>query len=204
MHKNKAAASCRTPNASRHQRPLHTRHRVKYHWDQRRSRMGPYGDRHVVFYVMPIWFRASWLRIRTKRQQAAALQTLRAYQRLLHTRHRVKYHWDQRRSRMGPYGDRHVVFYVMPIWFQASWLCIRTKRQQAAALQALRAYQRLLHTRRRVRSHWDHRRDRMGPYGDRHGVGAELRRSSFGTGAKRWGNAIRTGKLSVFRVNGVL
>ncbi|HOK76176.1 MAG TPA: hypothetical protein PLW35_00470 [Verrucomicrobiota bacterium] len=43
----------------------------------------------------------------------------------------------------------------MPIWFQTRCLRTRTKRQQAAALQALRAYQRPLHPRQRGRNHWD-------------------------------------------------
>jgi len=47
--------------------------------------------------------------MQTKRQQAAALQTLRACQRHQHPRQRVKDHRDQGRDRMGPYGDRHVV-----------------------------------------------------------------------------------------------
>ncbi len=45
---------------------------------------------------MPIWGQALCLGRKTKRQQAAALQTLRAYQRPLHP--------------LGPYGDRHVVW----------------------------------------------------------------------------------------------
>ncbi len=45
----------------------------------------------------------------------------------------------------------------MPIWGQAHCLCITTKRQQAAALQALRACQSPLHPRQRVRNHWDQR-----------------------------------------------
>ena len=45
----------------------------------------------------------------------------------------------------------------MPIWFQARCLRIETKRQQAAALQALRAYQRPLHPRQRGRNHFDQR-----------------------------------------------
>ncbi len=55
------------------------------------------------------------------------------------------------------YGDRHVVCDFMPIRFQARWLRIETKRQQAAALQTLRAYQRPLHPRRRVRNYRDRR-----------------------------------------------
>jgi len=43
------------------------------------------------------------------------------------------------------------------IWGQTRCLGIETKRQQAAALQALRAYQRPLHPRQRVRNHRDQR-----------------------------------------------
>jgi len=68
---------------------------------------------------------------------------------------------------------------TVPIWCQARCLRIRTKRQQAAALQALRAYQRPLHPRQRVRNRLDQRRDRM-PSGDRHAVGSERHRSSLG------------------------
>jgi len=108
---------------------------------------------------MPIWFQARCLHIKTKRQQAAALQTLRAYQRPLHPRRRAKNHWGQRHDPMGP------------IWGQTR--CLRchadmvpdtlfahrkeTKRQQAAALETLRAYQRPLHPRQRVRNHRDQR-----------------------------------------------
>ncbi|HOK79077.1 MAG TPA: hypothetical protein PLW35_15300, partial [Verrucomicrobiota bacterium] len=81
---------------------------------------------------------------------------------------------------------------------------IETKRQQAAALQTLRACQRALHLQQRVRDHWDQGRDRMGPYGDRHAVGSEPHRPPLGSGAKRWGVTIRTRKLSVFRVNAEL
>ncbi|HOK78461.1 MAG TPA: hypothetical protein PLW35_12160, partial [Verrucomicrobiota bacterium] len=56
------------------------------------------------------------------------------------------------------------------IWGQARCLGRKTKRQQAAALQTLRAYHRPLHPRLRGRNHRDQRRGRMGPYGDRHGV----------------------------------
>ena len=45
----------------------------------------------------------------------------------------------------------------MPIWFQARRLGMNTKRQQAAALQALRANQRPLHPRQRLSNHWDQR-----------------------------------------------
>ncbi|MGC8990948.1 MAG: hypothetical protein ACP5MD_12580, partial [Verrucomicrobiia bacterium] len=45
----------------------------------------------------------------------------------------------------------------MPTWGQTRCSRIKTKRQQAAALQALRAYQRPLHRRQRVRNHWDQR-----------------------------------------------
>ncbi|HOK79143.1 MAG TPA: hypothetical protein PLW35_15635, partial [Verrucomicrobiota bacterium] len=41
------------------------------------------------------------------------------------------------------------------IWGQTRCLGMKTKRQQAAALQALRAYQRPLHPRQRVKNHWD-------------------------------------------------
>ncbi len=64
------------------------------------------------------------------------------------------------------------------IWGQTRCLCIKTKRQQAAALQTLRAYQRPLHPRQRVKYHSDQRRDRMGPYGDRHVVGLQRRRAA--------------------------
>ncbi|HOK78612.1 MAG TPA: hypothetical protein PLW35_12945, partial [Verrucomicrobiota bacterium] len=72
---------------------------------------------------------------------------------------------------------------------------------QAAALQALRAYQRPLHPRRRVRSYRDQRRDRMTRYGDRHIVGSERYRPSLGAGANGWRTTTRARKLSVFRVN---
>jgi len=55
------------------------------------------------------WGQTRWSRIKRKRQQAAALQTLRACQRPLHPRQRVTNHRDQRRKATGPNGDRHVV-----------------------------------------------------------------------------------------------
>ena len=85
------------------------------------------------------------------------------------------------------------------IWGQTRCLGMKTKRQQAAALQALRAYQRPVHPRRRVGNHRDQRRDRMGPYGDRHVVGSERHMPSLGAGAKRWGTKFKTRKLSVLR-----
>ncbi len=136
-----------------------------------------------------IWGQTRCLCRRTKRQQAAALQALRACQRSRHLQQRVRNRWDQRRDRMGP------------LCGQARCLCRRTKRRQAAALQTLRAYQRSLHPRQRVGNHWDQRHDRMGRNGDRHVIGSEGHNSSLGAGGKRWGTTIRTRKLSVFSVN---
>ena len=45
----------------------------------------------------------------------------------------------------------------MPIWGQTRCLGMKTKRQQAVALQTLRACQRPLHPRQGVRNHWDQR-----------------------------------------------
>jgi len=89
-------------------------------------------------------------------------------------------------------------------WGQTRWSSIKRKRQQAAALQTLRACQRVVHPRQGVRNHWDQRRDQTRPYGDRHVVGSERRWWPLSAGIKRWGTAIRTRKLSVFRVNAEL
>ena len=64
---------------------------------------------------MLIWGQTRCLAIETKRQQAAALQTLRGYQRAPHPRQRVRNHWDQRPDLMGRYGDRHVVWAYRPM-----------------------------------------------------------------------------------------
>jgi len=96
--KDKAAASCRTPNASRLPTPTASA----------AARGKPSGS--AAGSNGAIWGQTRYLGIRTKRQQAAALQTLRACQRPQHQRQRVDNHRDQRRDRMGPYGDRHVVW----------------------------------------------------------------------------------------------
>ncbi len=56
-----------------------------------------------------VWGQTRCSSIKTKRQQAAALQTLRACQRPVHPQQRVRNHRDQRRDPTGPHGDRHVV-----------------------------------------------------------------------------------------------
>ncbi len=90
------------------------------------------------------------------------------------------------------------------VWGQARCLAIKTKRQQAAALETLRAYQRPMHPRQRVTNHRDGRPDPMGPYGDRHVVGSERCRLSLGAGLKGWHHGIRTRTISSFRVNAEL
>jgi len=68
----------------------------------------------------------------------------------------------------------------------------KTKRQQAAALQTLRACQRPLHARQRVRNHHDNRRDRMGPYGGgRTGTGTLFVHESKAAASCRTPNASR-------------
>ncbi len=89
-------------------------------------------------------------------------------------------------------------------WGQTRCLGMTTKRQQAAALQTLRACQYPLHPPQRVRYHRDQRRDRIRPHGDRHVVGSERRRLSLGAGVNGWRTTVRTGKFSVFRVNAEL
>ena len=67
------------------------------------------GTRERGFADDAAWGQTRYWCIRTKRQQAAALQTLRACHRPLHPPQRVRYHRDQRRDRTRPHGDRHVV-----------------------------------------------------------------------------------------------
>jgi len=92
----------------------------------------------------------------------------------------------------------------MSIWGHTRCLGMETKRQQAAALQTLRACQRPMHPRQRVKEHRDQRRDRIRRYGDRHVVGSERRGLRFGAGVKGWRTTSGTRRLSVFRVNAEL
>ncbi len=79
----------------------------------------------------------------------------------------------------------------MPIWGQTRCLCIKTKRQQAVALQTLRAYQRPLHPRQRVRNHWD---QRALPWD---GVAGHISQPGVaeGTGGARAGGVVRQATL---------
>jgi len=83
VHETKAAASCRTPNASRLPAPTASAGaREKPSGSAARSNEAISGQTRCLC-------------TNTKRQQAAALQALRAYQRPLHPLQRVKRHWDQ-------------------------------------------------------------------------------------------------------------